>query len=210
MRYLVFLAAAMFCTQAYSEIKLNCPENAVVGELIRIDASESDSETLVMEVIPSTDDFAQVGKRGFLSSRQGGEYLLIIAGSEDNKPVLLTHRIYIEGPEPVDPDGQPTVNLDSEIRKWLTQVRSDGGKEEARKLAQSFRFVAGSKHVKIEDFLAAAAASNKMVLGDSLDPWKPFLDGLGKYLDNNTPRSLKKYQDVWIKIATAIERNVSE
>lgn len=199
---LIFIILSLFSSFCFAEIKLKCPEYAVVGELIRVDASESDSEKLAMKIIPETDDFEQVGKRAFLSSRTGGEYLLIIAGSENNEPVLKTHRIYVE---PVDDN---TAELDSSIRKWLTQVRSDGGKDEARKLAQSFRFIAQSKHTKITDFVEAAAASNRMVLGDSLDAWKPFLDGLGLYLDANPPSSLAKYQETWLKIAESIERHV--
>lgn len=204
MRPFITLALILVSAVAQAEIKLKAPEYAVVGELIRIDASESDSETLKMELVPPSEDFEQVGKRAFLSSRTGGDYLLIIAGSENNEPVLKTHRIYVEPLVPPD----PTVNLDSEIRRWLTQVRSDGGKEEARKLAQSFRFVAGSPHTDVNNFLAATASSNRMVLGDSLDAWKPFLDGLGLYLDANTPRTLEKYQQVWRTIADSIERYV--
>jgi hypothetical protein len=206
MKYLAFLIA-LFAVPAFAEIKLNAPTDAVVGQLIRIDCTESDCEDLIFEVIPETEDFEAIGKKAFLSSRTGGEYLVIVAGSEENKPVLKTHRIYVEPLVPPDPDDK-TVNIDSEIRRWLTQVRSDGGKEEARKLAQSFRFVAGSPHTKLNDFLAAAASSNRMVLGDSLEAWKPFLDGLGRYLDQNQPRSLDQYKEVWIAIAAAIERHV--
>lgn len=207
MRYLC-LILALLATPALADIKLNAPTDAQVGELIRLDATESTCEDLIWEVIPETEDFEAVGKKAFLSSRAGGEYLIIIAGSEENKPVLHTHRVYVEPLVPPDPDDPNTVSLDSEIRKWLTKVRSDGGKEEARKLAQSFRFVAGSPHVKVEDFLTAAASSNRMVLGDSLDAWKPFLDGLGRYLDKNPPRTLPNYQKVWNTIADSIERHV--
>jgi hypothetical protein len=181
MKYLAALLLAFVPCIAFADIKLNAPEEAEVGELIRLDASESACEDLIWEVIPNTE--------------------------EDNKPVLLTHRVYVEPLEPVDPD-DTTINLDGLIRQWLTKVRSDGGKAEAIKLAQSFRFIAGSPHTKLEDFLEATATSNRMVLGDSLDAWKPFLDGLGRYLDKNPPKGLKKYQDVWRAIATAIERHV--
>jgi hypothetical protein len=181
-----------------SDISLKAPDSCEIGELVRLDASESDSETLIWEVIPETPDFEAVGKKAFFSSRRTGEYLFIIAGSEDNKPVLHTHKVYIQGKS----------DLAQQIRQWLTRVRSEDGQEEARKLAQSFRFVAGSTHVDLENFLETTSKSNRMVLGESLDAWKPFLDGLGRYLDQNPPRTLERYRDTWNKIADAIERNL--
>lgn len=203
MKRLLFLLL-LVPSLAFGDIKLDAPDSCEVGELVHLDASASDSELIVWRVIPETTDFAVVGKRAFFSGRHVGEYLFILAGSEDDKPVLQTHIIYVEGTEPT-PGPSPTNDLAQHIRRWLTKVRSTNGQEEARKLAQSFRFIAGSPHTSIENFVEAASQSNTMVLGDGLEAWKPFLDGLGRYLDANPPGNLKEHQAVWLIIADSIE-----
>jgi hypothetical protein len=56
MKYLAALLLAFVPCIAFADIKLNAPEEAEVGELIRLDASESACEDLIWEVIPNTED----------------------------------------------------------------------------------------------------------------------------------------------------------
>jgi hypothetical protein len=59
MKYLAALLLAFVPCIAFADIKLNAPEEAEVGELIRLDASESACEDLIWEVIPNTEDGQQ-------------------------------------------------------------------------------------------------------------------------------------------------------
>lgn len=199
MKYLLLLL--LFATPAYADIKLTAPDECVVGELVRLDAIESDSEVLKWEVIPSTPDFEAVGKRAFFSSRVAGDYLIIIAGSEDNKPVLYTHVIRVDGDSPV------THQLDFRIKELLKKVVSHNGREEAIKLAQSFRAIAGAG-IPVENIVESTARANRSALGNSLEQWKPFLDGLAEYLDTKQLSTPEDYQKTWNQIADSIERYV--
>jgi len=197
MKYILSVLILFVSSVSSAEIILKAPDTCVVGELVRIDASESLSEELKFEVIPETPDFEAVGKKAFFSSRTGGDYLIIVAGSEDNKPVLMTHVIHVEG----------TTGLDSIIKELLKKVITSNGREEAIKLAQSFRAIAGTG-IPVDHILVSTAKANQLALGSSLEQWKPFLDGLALYLDGLNLQTLDDYQRTWLTIADAIERHV--
>jgi len=188
----LFILLVLLATPCLAEIKLKAPDTCVIGELIVFDALESDSEVLVWEIVPPTEDFKARGKEAFFSSRQDGDYLIIIAGSG---PVLLVHSIHVQG----------SNSLDSRIKELLKKVVTTNGREEAIKLAQSFRGVTGTS---ITEILDATAKANRAALGDSLGNWIPFLDGLAAYLDSTNLESRDDYIKTWNAIADAIERHV--
>lgn len=189
----------------FAEIKLTAPESCVVGELVRLDATASDSETLEWRIVPDSPDFQPVGKTAFFSSRQGGDFLIIVAGSEQDKPVLHTHFIHVDG-------GTMSIgDLDTIVKELLKKVVTKNGREEAIKLAQSFRAIGGTE-IPVEQILTATVAANRAALGESLEAWKPFLDGLAQYLDaltlENKLNVKDDYTKTWVAIANAIERHV--
>lgn len=200
MKYLAILVF-FFVSTAYAEIKLEAPDSCVVGELVRFDATESDSEKLIWEIVPETPDFHPKGKEAFFSGREGGEFLVIIAGTG---PALRTHLIVVEG-------GTVSTSLDFKIKELLKKVVSSNGREEAIKLAQSFRAI-GNTEIPIEKLLEATAKANRLALDDNLDAWEPFLVGLGTYLDRQADSgqltTRQHYQQTWNAIANSIEKYV--
>ena len=195
MNVLLLLFAVV--TQApASEIELKAPETCVIGELVRLDASKS--EAVIWEVVPPTPDFQAVGNIAFFSSRAGGDYLIVVASTNGGKPLLKTHKIHVE------PAGTPASNLDFTIKELLKEVVTTNGREEAIKLAQSFRAIGGTA-LPSDQILDATAKANRAALGKSLDAWKPFLDGLATYLDEN---QVTNYPMTWNAIADSIERHV--
>jgi hypothetical protein len=167
---------------------IEAPENAVVGELVRLKETATE---VVWQVEPATPDFEAVGNRAFFSARAKGDYLVIAASVKDGKPSLSTHHIHIGD-----------VSLDTVIKELLKRVVSQNGREEALALAKSFRAIGGQPNNEI---LGATVKANNEILKGSLEVWKPFLDGVAKYLDDN---SITNYQSTWITIADAIERHV--
>jgi hypothetical protein len=183
-------------TPAVADIVLEAPETGSIGELIRLDATKSKSEELVWDIDPETSDFEAVGKRAFLSSRTPGRYLVLIAGVANGKPVLKKHEVVIEGATP--------TGLDSKIKSWLGQVRSENGKQEALQLASTFRALANAE-IAPDKMLEATARATNQTLGDSLEAWKPFLDSLGAYLD---AAEITDYPATYRAIADAIEKAI--
>lgn len=179
---------------APTQLNLEAPNECEVGELVRLNASGSD--IIVWEIVPETGDFEAVGKRAFFSSRVGGEYLIIIAGCIDKQPMLKTHSIRVNG------EIQSDSNLDSLIKTLLGRVQTQNKREEAIQLAQSFRVI-GQTELSADKIIEATANVNRNALKDSLDAWKPFLDGIGAYLD---AQETYDYRIVWPQIANSIEK----
>jgi len=204
--FLATLLMLLIVPSVQAEIKLNAPDNCVVGELVTLDASESTCEQLkwrVLLVHSSLDecmDFKSFGKVACLSSRVPSTWLILISGvAEDGSPEMLTHKLTVE-----DGIKNPAVaNLGSRINNWSKLVKTN--REAAAKLAQSFRAISNAE-IPADKFLEATAKANKQALGDSLEAWMPFLDCLGTYLDENPPITTQDYQRVWVEIANGIER----
>jgi hypothetical protein len=199
---LLFLAVP----SAHAEIKLNAPDDCVVGELVTLDASESTCEQLKWQVLlvhSSLDecmDFKSFGKVACFSSRIPSTWLILISGvAEDGSPEMITHRLVVEG----GIENPAVANLESKIKTWSKLVKTD--REAAIKLAQSFRAISNAD-IPAEKFLEATAKANKQALDDSLEAWMPFLDRLGTYLDEVQLSTTADYQRVWVEIADGIER----
>jgi len=191
-----------------SGIVLRAQEDAEVGELVRLDASESEVDSLTWQIIPATTDFEVIegGRRAFFSSRNGGTYLIIIAAAKDGKAYLQHHTIEVIG-EDVEPTPE---NLASRVRRWAKAVEDYEGKQtHAVALAQVFRKLAEAEDVSVEDMLDATATANTAVLGDDLDKWLPLLEPLGAELDVITAagqlETKEQYKNVWLSIAKGIE-----
>jgi hypothetical protein len=203
MKYLLAVLFMLLPTVALAEIELTAPDTCVVGELVLLDASASLGDSLTWEVHPSTEDFRVFGKQACFSGRAAGTFLVIIAGVEDEQPVLKTHTLTVEG-------GIVSSDLSSRMQEWAKLVTSENTSEEALKFAQSFRALAGAK-IPVEQILEATADANRRALGESLEAWKPFLDRLGLYLDTlsvdgklTTPAD---YQQTWVRLADVIEES---
>jgi len=195
-------------------IILQAPDTCVVGELVTLDASSSASKEVewkVLRVDSGLDeclDFKAFGKVACFSAREPSQWLVIISGVDaGGKPAMQTHSILVDGGG--SPSGPSTPSLESRIRTWSKKVESDNLREEAIKLAQSFRALAAAE-LPVNKVLEATALANKQALGESLEAWIPFLDALGTYLDDlgeaGGLESREQYERVWNDIADSIER----
>ena len=194
-------------------IVLKAPTHELeVGELVRLDASESDVDGLTWKIIPATPDFEVIeeGRRAFFSSRVPGSYLIIIAAAKEGIPFLKHHTLEIVGNDPTPPTPK---NLTSKVRRWVKDVEDYDGKEtHAAALAAVFRKLATAEDVSVDDMLEATATANTAVLGDNLEQWIPLLKPLGTELDAITEagglETREDYKTVWINIAEGIEKGV--
>lgn len=208
MKYFIAILVMLLATPAFAEIKLEAPNECVVGELVTLDASESTCEKLkwqVLEVdvaLSECVDFKAFGKVACFSARTSSIWLVLISGvAEDGSPEMITHKLVVGGA-----GGPAAVNLDSKIRSWSKAIdKTEKTKGEAMKLAQSFRAISNAD-IPADKFLEATAKANKQALGEALQAWVPFLDRLGEYLDSAQLNTTEDYQAIWVEIADGIER----
>ena len=131
MRSLPFVLI-LFCVNvdiAKSDINLDAPIECEVGELVRLDARESNVDSLVWEIIPKTTDFETVNRRAFFSARAPGEYLILIAGAKEGKAFLMHHKLRVVNPlvipvlapkpEPSEPKPKPLKPIDGTWHKLM-------------------------------------------------------------------------------------------
>jgi len=186
-----------------SAITLDVPATCEIGELVRLDATGSDVDALTWQIIPDTPDFEVVdgGKRAFFSSRQPGEYRVIIAGAKGGVPSLLTRVIEVTG------TAKP-LSLKQVVTKAVKSVADYPGKDEKQKaLGQVFRRLA-SDNLDVDKILEATALANSAVLGADLDKWVPFLDAIGDELDamilDGRLGDRASYSAAWLTIAEVL------
>lgn len=193
---------------------LRAQDEAEVGELVRLDASESEVDGITWQILPDTSDFEVIedGRRAFFSAREesaGKSFLIIVAGAKGGTPYLKHHTLKIKG-EPAPPKPETVA---SKVKRWAASVEDYAGKaEHAKALAGVFRKLAEADDVTVDDMLDATATANTAVLGADLDKWLPLLEPLGEELDTLTEagelNSRGDYKEVWLLIAEGIEQAI--
>jgi hypothetical protein len=194
---------------------LTAQETCKVGELVRLDASQSDVDGLTWQILPGTSDFEVIedGRRAFFSARADGprEFLVILAGARGGTPFLQHHKLTVEGIEAIEPDDPTPASLGQKIRGWLDKVEDYEGKaSKALAMAEAFRSLADKEDLDVNDILEATAVANSAILGDDLDKWVPFLDDLGAeldlYIEEHALDTREQYREIWLRIAAGIEK----
>ena len=190
-----------------SGVVLQSQDTAEIGELVRLDASASQVDSLTWQIIPHTEDFEVIedGRRAFFSSRVPGSYLIIIAAAKDQQAFLRHHTIEVIGElSPPGPEG-----LATKVRRWTRKVKDyEGRKVHALAVAAVFRKLANAEDVDVERMLEATATANSAVLGDHIENWLPLLEPLGAELDFIGLETRDDYKRVWLSIAEGIEKGI--
>jgi hypothetical protein len=185
--------------------KVSIQDECEVGELVRMTA-EGDVEGIRWEIKPATPDFEVIedGRRALFSARQGGEFLIIVAAAKDGKPFLYYQTLTVDGGVQT-----PVSDLSRKVATWLKRLPKDTPKAKIRQVAGVFRKLANSD-TAVEKMLEATALANSAVIGDDLDKWVPFLDGLGNELDAMVDagnlKTREQYRSTWLEIAAALDK----
>lgn len=192
-------------------VNLEAPDEAEIGELVRLDASKSDVDGLTWQILPETPDFEVIenGRRAFFSSRVPGSYLFIVAGAKDGVPYLKHHTITVLGE--VVPPGPESLGL--KVRRWTKSVGDYKARQvHALALAGVFRKLATAEDITVDEMLDATATANSAVLGEDLEKWFPLLEPLGEELDvlmeEEKLATREDYKLVWLEIAEGIEKGI--
>lgn len=179
------------------------PAECEVGELVRMEA-KGDFGGVVWKVMPETPDFEviEMGRRAMFSARGPGEYLVMVAAASGDEPFLHWQTLTVKG-EPV-----PVSELTKKVREWLKLLPADVDKTKVSQVAAVFKKMATSE-TEVEKMLEATALANSAVIGDDIDAWVPFLDGLGKELDAMVAAgeltTRDQYKATWLEIAAAMK-----
>lgn len=215
--FLLCVTNATFCAQGQdvpvepkAEIVLVAPSEAVVGELVRFDVSESTADSFQWVVVPdSVTDFEVYanGAKAVFSARVDGNYRFIVACAKGGTVDVVTHVVRVKGPPPM-PEGD---SLASWIPFWMWSYKLP--RDEVEALAASFEAIAAdvSNLQEPADWIKRTAEANREVLGDSLPLWTPILDRIGKVLGQRaTEGALMTPEDhakVWKEIAEGLRRS---
>lgn len=178
-------------------IILDAQDECEVGELVTLDASASSAKTFIWQVIPETKNFVVIedGARAFFSSSTSGEYLIILAGADDNRVGCVTHKLTVLGePEILDP-------FTTLVKSWLPE---NSDPELLKALSRSFE--ESAKANDVESLIKATAVANRAVLGVNLDTYKPFLVAFSTYLRvEYQSKSFEEHQQLWRNIARILK-----
>lgn len=181
---------------------------AQVGDLVVISVEDSNAASFKWMVTPSTDNILVIddGKRIVFSSGVLGKYTFTVACALGDTVDLASHTVDIV------PPAEPLSELASKITSWCELINSSNKRDECLALSQSFSSIAtlieAGNLLTADEIVAATSLSNKAALGDSLELWQPFRDGLVKHLTEiaaegklSDPASHTK---VWREIAESL------
>jgi hypothetical protein len=193
--------------QDAAQIVLNAPSTARVGELVRLDASDSSADSFKWLLVPESVDFEVYaeGRKAVFSAREKGEYLFIVAVAKGSTVDVKTWVLHVIGPpdEPVE-----GANIADFVVFWLWPMQVP--QEQKLALADNFDRISGLNLVDAREWVYETQKSNREVLGDAISVWEPFLRQLGAKLEQlategnlTTP---EQHAQVWKDIANGLRK----
>ena len=189
---------------AEAKIVLSAPSKARVGELVRLDVSESTAESFQWILIPDSVDFQvyDSGRRAVFSARIEGDYRFVVACALGGTVDVVTHVVRVTGPL-----ARPTSeSLTEWIPYWMQGMDLPSDKVEA--LARSFEKVAAdmANLPQPKDWITATAEANRDILGSDLDMWKPLLEKIGKACATRQLTTPERHAETWLEIAAGLRK----
>jgi hypothetical protein len=204
-----------------AKIVIKAPTTGEVGELVRLDVSESRADDFKWILVPSTVDFEiyDDGKKAVFSARKPGDYMFIVACSNGGSVDVATCIVTITGNAPAPPDSVVPVVPDPGAGATLTQTlpywcsQQKRPQKEALQLAASFDSVAASISAGVNTdpraIVELTAQTNRQALGASMDDWLPVLQRLQQELklraESGTLRTAEDHAQTWREIAQGLK-----
>ena len=194
--FVILLIPATMLLPQKAEIVVDAPSFAEIGELVTLDASSSTTPFSWYFVSEDADfKIIENGKKAVFCARKLGDYTFILTAANGSNVVKVI-KVRLQKPVIV-----VTTILD-EITKWLPK---NADPTTIEKVARSFERVASAGHTDIGMLVKTTAASNRAILGDNLEEWKPFLVAFSKYLKTNLKdKDIDVHVEIWFKLASAL------
>ena len=174
------LATPIVITSLPSDVAISVqmPDAYGVGELVTIDASASEADILVWNILPETPNFVINGKIATFCSPEPIDYTLVISATNSGKLISKVYSLTPEGKKKVVAPALSVFAL--KVQSWIP-----AGATKNAALAQSFEIVASLIEVdafaNTEALMLATVRANKDALGPELDNWIPFFAELEEY-----------------------------
>jgi hypothetical protein len=189
-----------------AQVVLVAPSECRVGELVRLDVSESTADSFKWALVPDSEDFLVYdgGKRAVFSARVEGDHRFIVACAKDGTVDVMTFTIRVLGP--------PPMPMSDSLAEWIPFWNWSAGlpREEAEMLAASFEAIA-ARVDELEEpvqWIKATAEANRKVLGDRIDAWGPMLDKIGAALleraEIGALTTPEEHAAVWLEVAQGL------
>jgi len=194
--------------ESTAKIVLNAPSSARVGELVRLDASESTADSYRWVLVPESADFEVYaeGSKAVFSARAPGEYLFFLSIAKDGTVDSIVHRIRIIGPPDAPSDA---LDVAGSVRYWLWTVQ--GSDEEKAALADAFDAVAGMDLTEAPSWIYETKRQVTEALGDAKPRWNGFLMKIGGLMQALGEAGVMiepdQHAEVWRQIAQIIREN---
>lgn len=194
---------------AEAKIVLVAPTSARVGELVRLDVSESSADSYKWILIPDSVDFLvyDSGARAVFSARGPGEYRFIVACAKGSTVDVVTHVVKVLG----SPEQPTTDSLTEWIPYWNGQIGLP--KEECERVATVFESVAGRALTLNgpQEWWNTTSEDAKKALGDRAIDWKPLLDKIGAALHKRATSGIittqQDYAKAWLEVAQGLRNS---
>jgi len=177
-----------------------------VGELVRLDVSESTADSFKWELVPDSVDFEVYadGRKAVFSARTPGEYRFIVACAKGGTVDVVSHVVKIIG--------RPAAPTNNSLAQWIPFWLWDYDLPRKERLALADSFEAISKRADelktAKDWIEATAKANREILGDSVDNWKPIIDKIGaallKMAKSGALVTPEQHAAVWKEIAQGL------
>ena len=190
-----------------AKVVLVAPSQVRVGELVRLDVSESVADSFKWLLVPQTPDFEVYaeGRKAVFSARAEGEYVFVVACAKGGTVDVVRHVIRVIGPPPM-----PQIDSLAEwipFWNWVEMLP----KEECDLVSSVFAGVAERKDDLKDtgDWLKATAEANRQALGDRLEAWKPMLDKIGaalrKKAETGALATPEDFEKAWLEVAEGLK-----
>jgi hypothetical protein len=175
------VAKATVPAKVEAKVVLSAPSVCRIGELVRLDVSESVADSFKWLLVPQSQDWLtyEGGAKAVFSARTAGDYQFIVAVAKDGSVDVVTWVVKV-----MEPPSEPAV--DASLVEWIPYWNWTLGlpQDECKALAASFEAIAANVNDldDPQEWIKATAKANREVLGERLDAWKPMLDKIGAVL----------------------------
>jgi hypothetical protein len=202
-------------------VVINAPDKVEVGDMIVIDVSESKGKGFDLEIIPKPPKVRVFNDGSIICCGTGDKnitYLVIVSCAEGDLSDVETKEIKVVGGNNSNIPDTPGSNLVDKVVEWCEAVDSSTLRDDALKLSQSFRSLAGviesGAFNSVSELVQATLASNQDALGGSLENWDPFSDALSAELKAMSAAGMlpdvKSHGPVWRAVADGLQKFASE
>jgi hypothetical protein len=191
-----------------AKIVLKAPSTARVGELVRLDASESTADSYKWVLVPESVDFEVYaeGRKAVFSARDKGVFQFVVAVAKNGTVDVIVHTIRILGP----PDEPSDVrDVEGHIALWLWNAPVSDDEKVA--LADAFDKVAEMGLGEAPAWIYETKRAVDEALGDAKPRWDAFLKKVGGYMQQLGEAGVMlepdEHAQIWKEIALALRRN---